>query len=69
MYKCGLCHKNSTQGERAAHVITESRTKTYVNDEGKTVGTGWEIVKEVKAHPECADKFLWEQEALYGGNA
>jgi hypothetical protein len=38
---------------RAARVVLERRSKTYVLGPDKT-SEGWEIVRETLAHPECA---------------
>lgn len=71
MFNCGLCGKTSKAGERAVRVITEQRWATYPKQvnvyhywdlEGKEIwkddpgGQGSQIVREVLAHKDCADK-------------
>ena len=53
MFKCSICKKDSKPGERAEHVVTETRVKHYTDDYGKTVGVGSEIVTEVLAFAKC----------------
>lgn len=69
MFTCGICTKHSKPGEKALHVVVETREKVY--PERKSVnhfidrngipqtrddpgGTGREIVREVLAHELCA---------------
>lgn len=57
MFKCGLCGLPSESKEKAEHVITEKRKKSYRYGDG-SVSTGWEIVKEVLAHAKCAKQHV-----------
>jgi rubredoxin len=57
MYKCQLCGRDSQANEPAVKLITEKRWKTYYNQYGHSIGTGWEIAKELSVCPLCyADK-------------
>lgn len=70
MFKCGLCELTSKPGEKAVHVVTETRKSVYpfrqganrfTSLEGEKMesddpgGRGTEIVKEILSHQKCAE--------------
>ena len=51
MYKCEVCKKSTKHGTPEIKIVTEKRNVRYENG-----STGWEIVKEKKVCPNCAEK-------------
>lgn len=56
MFVCQLCKKDSEPHEKPVAVVLETRTKVYPAryTKGDLGGKGFETVKEVLAHAECA---------------
>lgn len=49
MFRCGMCHQLSKPGQKASHVVLETRPITQPD----TGLPGTAIVKEVLAHESC----------------
>lgn len=47
MFKCDMTGKVSKPGEKPVRVVVERREKVYRDDEGRVLGRGWEIAKEL----------------------
>jgi hypothetical protein len=59
MFNCGLCNKSSEPGEKAFHVVIQTRDVIYQarqHHDGRRDpgGRGVETVKEVLAHQACS---------------
>ena len=75
-FKCGFCKKVQKSNVAVKTVIVEKRERSYRNmipvenkETGKVMfvpktSEGWEIVKEVAACGECADKHTPKQEVV-----
>lgn len=73
-FKCGFCRKSQEANVAVKTVIVERRERSYRNmipvenkETGKVtfvpkMSEGWEIVKEVAACGECAEKHTPKQE-------
>jgi hypothetical protein len=51
MFKCAVTGQQTKPGEPMTKVVTERRQKDYT-DQGRIIGSGWEIVKEITVSPE-----------------
>ena len=61
MFKCGICHKQSEPGEKAIPVVLQREDILHREGDGKLY-PGTRIVKEVKAHYECSEKYDFDME-------
>jgi hypothetical protein len=56
MFKCDNCGGQQGPGVKTAKAVVERRDKVYEED-GKVVGKGWEIVRELTLCTECRRLF------------
>jgi len=61
MYRCEICQGLSQPGEGRSSLVVKRRPQTYTQ-EGLVIATGWEIVKEIRCHAKCKERWL-EQNA------
>ena len=54
MFKCGFCPAHSQPGEKMTKVVEKERHVAYVDERGRKVAEGSEIVTEKAACVSCA---------------
>lgn len=57
MFRCDVCKIVTKPREKCYRVVKATRAKIYRNDRGKIIGSGKEIVEEVKLCPTCREKW------------
>lgn len=55
MFKCDVTGKTTQPGEPLTRVVVERRERVYRDEDGRIVGQGWEIVRELNVSPEGLD--------------